>query len=71
MSRCQHHTHREVVDSKTKVKKCLVPNACASKKSKRECKHEAPWTNNRFSPEWMATPLLVCFCSTCGVGLWG
>ena len=36
-----------------------MPNACLSKKNKRECKHEAPWTN-RVSPEWMSTPLLVC-----------
>ena len=44
---------------KTKQEKRLVPNACASRKNKRECKHEAPWTN-RLSPEWMTTPLLVC-----------
>ena len=59
MSRCQHHIHREVVDPKTELKKRLVPNACASKKNKKECKHEAPWTN-RVSPAWMTEPLLVC-----------
>ena len=59
MSRCQHHIHRRVVDPKTKQEKRLGPNACASKKNKRECKREAPWTN-RVSPEWMTTPLLVC-----------
>ena len=26
---------------------------------KKECKHEAPWTN-RVSPDWMTSPLLVC-----------
>ena len=59
MSRCQHHIHRLVVDPKTKQEKRLIPNACASKGNKRECKHEAPWSN-RVSPEWMTTPLLVC-----------
>ena len=59
MSRCQHHIHCEVVDPKTKQKKRLVPNACASKKNMIECKHEAPWSN-RVSPEWMTTSLLLC-----------
>eukprot|EP00959_Pyramimonas_sp_CCMP1952_P150958 3159070-Pyramimonas_sp.AAC.1 len=58
-SRCQHHIHRLVVDPKTKQEKRLIPNACRSKNNKRECKHEAPWTN-RVSPEWMTAPLLVC-----------
>ena len=58
-SRCQHHIHRLVVDPKTNQEKRLIPNACASKSNKRECKHEAPWTN-RVSPEWMTAPLLVC-----------
>ena len=58
-SRCQYHIHRLVVDPKTKQEKRLIPNACATKSNKRECKHEAPWTN-RVSPEWMTAPLLVC-----------
>ena len=57
--RCQRHMHRLVVDPKTKQEKRLVPNACASKRNKKECKHEAPWTN-RVSPDWMTAPLLVC-----------
>ena len=59
MSRCQHHIHRAVIDPKTKQEKRIVPNACAKKKNKKECKHEAPWTN-RVSPQWMNKPLLVC-----------
>ena len=59
MSRCQHHVHRLVTDPKTKEEKRLVPNACAAKHNKKECKHEAPWTN-RVSPEWMTEPLVVC-----------
>ena len=59
MSRCQYHIHRLVVDPKTKQEKRLIPNACMVKGNKRECKHEAPWTN-RVSPEWMTGPLLVC-----------
>ena len=59
MSRCQHHIHKLATDPKTKEQKRLVPNACASKKNRKECKHEAPWTN-RVSPTWMSTPLTVC-----------
>jgi hypothetical protein len=59
MSGCQHHIHKLATDPKTKEEKRLVPNACASKKNRKECKHEAPWTN-RVSPTWMSTPLTVC-----------
>ena len=59
MSRCQHHIHRLVVNPKTGEERRVVPNACASKKNKLECKHEAPW-ENRVSPEWMTDPIIVC-----------
>ena len=59
MSRCQHHIHRLVVNPITKEEKRIVPHACASRKNKKECKHEAPWTN-RVSPEWMKEPVLIC-----------
>jgi len=58
-SRCQHHIHRLVIDPKTGEKKRVIPNACTSKSNRKECKHEAPWTN-RLSPPWMSAPLLVC-----------
>ena len=59
MSRCQHHIHRLVTDPKTKQEKRIIPNACMGKRNKKECKHEAPWSN-RVSPAWMTRPLLVC-----------
>jgi len=55
-SRCQHHIHKRVVDPKTKQEKRLIPNACASKKNKKECKHGAPWTNRVNHDK----PLIVC-----------
>ena len=58
-SRCQHHIHTLVVDSKTGKEQRIVPNACRAKNNPKQCKHEAPWTN-RMSPEWMTQPLLVC-----------
>ena len=55
-SRCQHHIHKLVVDPKTKQEKRVIPNACASKKNKKECKHGAPWTNRVNHDK----PMLVC-----------
>ena len=40
MSRCQHHIHRLVTDPKTKQEKRVIPNACMSKKIRKNASTE-------------------------------
>ena len=40
MSRCQHHIHRLVTDPKTQQEKRVIPNACMSKKIRKNASTE-------------------------------